>query len=69
MAKIRIKIDRNGDPTIIDVCGEGKNCMEATKNFEKALGMAQENSRSLTETFYEEGEEERMLTNEVTHNG
>lgn len=65
MAKIRIKIDKNGNPTILDVCGEGVNCQEATKNFEKALGKAQEDSRSLTESYYETYEEEKVLTNEV----
>lgn len=69
MARIRIKIDRHGDPTILSVCGEGQNCMEKTKNFEKALGQAQENSRALTVDYYEEEEQERLLTNEVTHNG
>ena len=68
MAKIKILIDRHGDPTIIDVCGEGRNCMEATKNFEKALGKSLENTRSLTEAFFEE-EQELLLTNEATING
>lgn len=64
MAKIRIKIDPQGNPTILTVCGEGVNCQEATKNFEKALGKAQEDSRSLTEDYYEEHVEEVMLTQE-----
>ncbi len=65
MARIRIKIDKNGNPTILDVCGEGVNCQEATKNFEKALGRAQESSRSHTQSYYEEYEEERTLTQTV----
>jgi hypothetical protein len=56
MAKIRIKIDPLGNPTILDVTGHGKNCQEATKNFEKLLGMAKEESRALTEQYYEHGE-------------
>lgn len=62
MAKIRIKIDKNGNPTILNVCGEGTNCMEATKNFEKALGAAVEESRQLTENYYEGEVEENLLT-------
>ena len=63
MAKIKIKIDAQGNPTILDVCGHGKNCQEATKNFEKMLGQAQEESRALTESYFEHGEEyEQTLT-------
>ncbi len=64
MARIKIKIDKNGNPTILDVCGEGTNCLEATKNFEKALGTAVESSRQLTENYYEGEAEENLLTNE-----
>lgn len=65
MARIRIKIDKAGNPTILDVCGAGKACQEVTKNFEKYLGQAQEQSRALTESFYEEGEiAEQFLTQE-----
>ena len=65
MAKIRIKIDKQGNPTILSVCGEGTNCMEKTKNFEKALGQAQENTRALTAEYYEEYVEENVLTQET----
>lgn len=65
MAKIKIKIDPAGNPTILDVCGHGKNCQEATKNFEAMLGMAAEESRAMTESHFEHGEEyEQTLTNE-----
>lgn len=64
MAKIKIKIDKHGNPTILDVCGLGTNCMEATKNFEKALGVASETSRALTESYHEEEVMEELLTNE-----
>lgn len=64
MAKVRIKIDAQGNPTILDVCGHGKNCQEATKDFEKLLGVAKEESRALTEQFFEHGETyEETLTN------
>lgn len=56
MAKIKIKIDKFGNPTILDVCGMGGNCQEATKNFEAMLGQASETSRALTESYYEGGE-------------
>jgi len=56
MAKVRIKIDKFGNPTILDVCGTGTNCMEATKNFEKMLGQTQESSRAVTDSYYEHEE-------------
>lgn len=65
MAKIKIRIDKDGNPTILDVCGFGANCQEATKSFEERLGMASETSRALTENFYEGGEiYDQVLTNE-----
>ncbi len=63
MARIRIKIDPNGNPTILDVTGAGNHCQAATANFEKMLGAAQENSRALTESYYEEGD---VQTGELT---
>lgn len=53
MAQVRILVDKNGNAKIIDVAGAGQNCMEATKNFEKALGQAKEDQRQLTESYYE----------------
>jgi len=58
MATIRIKIDPKGNPTILDVVGHGQNCQEATRNFEKMLGSAQENSRALTDQYFEVNPEE-----------
>lgn len=53
MAQVRILVDKNGNAKILDVTGAGQNCMEATKNFEKNLGQAKEDSRQLTESYYE----------------
>ncbi len=61
MSKIKIRIDKNGNPTILDVCGHGTNCQEATKNFEKMLGKAAEESRQLTDSYYETYDEEVTL--------
>ena len=54
MPKIRIHVDKQGNPKILDVVGAGTNCIEATKNFEKMLGQASEENRVLTENFYDE---------------
>ncbi len=64
MSKIKIKIDKHGNPTILDVCGHGANCMEATKNFEKMLGKAAEDSRVMTDSFFETYDEEVTLKQE-----
>lgn len=70
MAKIKIKIDAQGNPTILNVCGHGVNCQEATKNFERQLGLAAEESRALTEQYYEGGEiYDQVLTNEGSGDG
>jgi hypothetical protein len=53
MAQVRIRVDKDGNAKIIDVAGAGTNCMEATKNFEKALGQVKEENRQLTESYYE----------------
>lgn len=55
MAKIKVRIDKKtGTPTIMGVCGAGKNCLEATREYEKNLGMAKENTRVMTEEYFEE---------------
>jgi len=60
MSKIRISIDPKGNPKILDVSGLGQNCQEATKNFEKMLGKASEETRQLTDNHFEL-EPERLL--------
>ena len=52
MAKIRILVDKSGNPKILDVEGAGTNCVEATKNFEKQLGSVAEEQRQLTDSYY-----------------
>lgn len=69
MAKIRFKIDKNGDATILTVCGEGVNCEAKTRNFEKAIGIAQESTRQATAEFFEHEEEERLLIAGVETDG
>lgn len=54
MPKIRIFISKEGNPKIMNVEGAGSNCVEATANFEKLLGRAAEESRVMTENYYEE---------------
>jgi len=54
MAKVKILIDKHGNPKILDVSGAGQGCLETTKNFEKALGEFKEENRQLTESYYEE---------------
>lgn len=66
MARIKIKIDSKGNPTILDVCGAGTNCQASTKNFEAMLGTAKEESRALTESYFEEQE---VFENELKIDG
>jgi hypothetical protein len=51
MARVRLKIDKDGNPTILDVCGGGTNCQENTANFEKLLGNADERTRAHTDSY------------------
>jgi hypothetical protein len=53
MPRVRIQVDKNGNAKILDVTGAGTNCVEATKNFEKMLGQVKEDTRTLTESYYE----------------
>jgi len=53
MARIRILVDKNGNPKILDVEGAGKNCVEASRNFEAQLGSVKEDQRQLTDSYYE----------------
>lgn len=51
-ATTRIQIcKKTGNVKILDVIGEGSNCMAATAEFEKQLGVAKENTRTLTENY------------------
>lgn len=61
MATIRIRVDKKtGNPTIVDVCGAGKNCQEVTKNFETMLGAAKDASRALTDEYFAENDPEKL---------
>jgi len=47
---IEFVIEPNGDTKIVDVQGApGRTCLDVTKEWEKLLGNAQENSRVMTE--------------------
>lgn len=51
-SKTRIQVcKKTGNVKILDVVGEGSNCMAATADFEKALGIAKENTRTLTDNY------------------
>jgi hypothetical protein len=60
MAKVRMLIDKQGNPKILDG-GGGKDCMARTADIEAKLGLANEHSRHLTESFFEEQEEHPQL--------
>jgi len=47
-------IDTHGNVTVKDVCGMGMSCQQATADIEKLLGTVDENSRGLTENYYQE---------------
>lgn len=52
--KTRIRIcKKTGNVNILDVIGAGSQCMAATAEFEKALGVAKESSRTLTDNYEE----------------
>ena len=45
------KINNNGDVSLDKVEGYGASCMDATKLIERALGKADESTRTLTEEY------------------
>jgi hypothetical protein len=49
--KIVFKISKDGDVLLDKVEGYGSNCLEATRSIERALGLADEHSRRLTEEY------------------
>jgi hypothetical protein len=51
---IRAKIGKNGDVTILDVQGAGKNCVALTAEYESKVGVANENTREATSNMYQE---------------
>lgn len=55
MARIRIKIDANGNPTILDTCGLGTDCVNnpTLKDLEKRIGRTKEETRTLTDSYHE----------------
>lgn len=57
MAKIRFKILQNGDVQVIDAEGFGSSCGNHLKPLEEALGVADESTRELTESYYQEAEQ------------
>jgi hypothetical protein len=60
---IKLRIDKQGRTKILDVCNGGENCRTITSNFERRLGMVNEDSRQTTESLYHrEIEGEREIT-------
>ena len=57
-------VDAKGNAKILDVNGAGQSCVEATRNFEAKLGQAKEESRQLTESYYELPEQTTDLEQE-----
>lgn len=51
--KIVFKISKDGDVLVDKVEGFGSNCLEATRNIERALGRSDESSRRFTDEYNE----------------
>lgn len=57
MAEIKIQVNKKtGDVKILNGGGGGSACLHRTADLEKALGAASEESRTLTEEYFEENE-------------
>jgi hypothetical protein len=54
--KLVFKIGKEGEVVIDKVEGYGSNCLEATRGIEKALGLADESSRSMTDEYNDPAE-------------
>ena len=53
-ARITAIIEKNGDVRFLNAIGLGMGCQQATADIEKALGIIDENSRALTDNYYQE---------------
>ncbi len=62
MKRIKIKISRTGETTILDAEGFGTSCNAATAAMERRLGKIDESSRAMTENYYV-APDEQSLTN------
>ena len=56
MKRIKMKIDRTGKTTILDVEGYGTGCVLATAGMEARLGTADEASRAHTSNMHADPE-------------
>ena len=54
MKTISLTIDNNGNVKVNDVFGMGMSCQQATADIEKLLGSIDENSRSITASYFQE---------------
>ena len=53
MKSLKFEISNTGKVKVIDSCGWGSGCLEATKDIEAKLGKVDESTRQLTEKYNE----------------
>lgn len=52
--RIHFRVAKDGNVTVLDVDGAGKNCQDVTSGIEKALGVVDEKSRQATSNAYQD---------------